>query len=70
MKSRPRLEKWSDIDKKFDYFIITGLYYQSTRRFSLRCSIAYQAYHINLWRGSVWGVLSSGKRKLLKRVFN
>ena len=28
------------------------------------------AMAINLWRGSVWGVLPNGTRKLLKRVYN
>ena len=32
---------------------------------------AYQtAMMINLYRGSVWAELDTGKRKLLKRVFN
>lgn len=26
--------------------------------------------NINLWQGSVWGVLPTGKRKLLKSVYN
>jgi hypothetical protein len=28
------------------------------------------ALSINLWRGSVWGVLPTGRRELLKRVYN
>lgn len=51
-------------------YIVTGLYYNSNRRFSpIVCSNAQHANAINLWRGSVWQVVN-GKRKLVKRVYN
>jgi hypothetical protein len=28
------------------------------------------AFGINLWRGSIWGERSNGKRFLIKRVYN
>ena len=28
------------------------------------------AFSINLWRGSIWGKLPNGKRKLLRRIWN
>ena len=51
---------------KFDVTGITS----GGKRFSLRYSSSAFAFGINLWRGTVWGVLPSGKRKLLKRVYN
>lgn len=51
---------------KYDVTGITS----SGKRFSLRYSSSALAFGINLWCGSVWGVLPSGKRKLLKRVYN
>lgn len=52
-----------------DGFIVTGLYYNSSKRFSNKYSSLIMAMTINLWRGSVWGV-KDGKRTLLKRVWN
>jgi 5-keto 4-deoxyuronate isomerase len=58
-------------------FVVTGRLYRSNKRFVNRylCednSKAAQmtAMSINLWNGSVWAELESGKRKLLKRVTN
>lgn len=53
-------------------FDVTGQMYQSTKRFKQHFSQnnACFAFNINLWRGSVWGILANGKRKLLKQVFN
>lgn len=53
-------------------FDVTGQLYRSTKRFKRHYSMHYAglAFNINLWRGSVWGILPNGKRKLLKRVFN
>lgn len=51
-------------------FIVTGRLYMSNRRFSNSYNSFQQAMMINLWNGSVWAELDSGKRKLLKRVNN
>jgi len=52
------------------FFIVTGRYYNSTKRFSNKYSSFNIAMMINLWNGSVWAELDNGKRKLLKRVIN
>lgn len=52
--------------KQFD---ITGKD-RSGKRFKIETSSYTYACMINLWNGSVWAVLESGKRKLLKRVYN
>lgn len=59
----------------FKVFVVTGRYYNSNRRFSSQYEAttdgARTALSINLWNGSVYGVLlSTGKRVLLKRVYN
>ena len=55
---------------KGDRFIVTGLYYNSTRRFkALNLESYWYAMGINLWRGHVW-LLRDGKRTLLKTVYN
>jgi len=56
--------------KDFVRFDVTGVLYHSERRFKQSYTGYYFAMGINLWRGSVWGVLPSGKRRLLKRVSN
>ena len=50
-------------------FIVTGKD-RSDKRFKIETSSYTYACMINLWNGSVWAVLESGKRKLLKRVYN
>jgi hypothetical protein len=40
------------------------------RRFRTATRNAVHAFGVNLWRGSVWGVLPTGHRKLLRRVYN
>ena len=54
--------------------IVTGRYYMKKKRFSSIYTANEDGYRtamgINLWNGSVWGLLSTGKRKLLKRVNN
>ena len=55
----------------FVSFIVTGNYYNSTRKFRLEYSQWMMANGINLWNGRIWGVLkSTGKRVLLKTVTN
>lgn len=51
-------------------FIVTGKYYNSNKRFSNKYDSFNHAMMINLWNGSVWAELDTGKRKLLKRVNN
>lgn len=31
---------------------------------------AFFAFHVNLWRGTVWGVMADGRRRRLRRVYN
>lgn len=50
-------------------FVVTGRYYNSRRRFSIKTNNAIHANSINLWCGSVWEVIN-GKRRLIKRVWN
>ena len=52
-----------------DTYVVTGFYYNSTRKFRQCYSNPMQAMGINLWRGRVWQV-RNGKRKLIKRVWN
>lgn len=55
--------------KDIKEFQITGLYARSSKRFKkITTSDFRYAMSINLWSGSVWAVLHSGKRKLIKRV--
>jgi hypothetical protein len=51
-------------------FEVTGVLYQSTKRFKKVYSSFDQAMMINLWNGSVWARLNSGKKVLIKRVQN
>ena len=54
----------------FVEFHVTGTNL-SKRRFKRMTFSSFKAANmINLWKGSVWGVTESGKRKLLKRVYN
>lgn len=51
-------------------FEVTGVLYRSNKRFKdIYCSFNH-AIMINLWKGSVWARLDTGKRILLKRVNN
>lgn len=55
----------------FSKFIVTGFYYNSTRRFRQVHSNGRHALGINLWNGRVWGIRKdNGKRQLIKRVVN
>lgn len=58
----------------FSSFIVTGKLYMSNKRFANVYSATNEgwatAMMINLWNGSVWGLLNTGKRKLIKRVIN
>lgn len=61
--------------RDYKRFIVTGYYYNSTRRFrkSYESTLmgAMAAFNINLWRGNVWGVrVDTGKREKIKTVFN
>ena len=53
-------------------FIVTGMKYLSNERFRLSYSGNYAGYSIangiNLWKGSMWGLMDNGKRKLIKRI--
>lgn len=54
--------------------IVTGKLYRSNKRFVSTYTANEEGFKaammINLWNGSVWGLLNTGKRKLLKRVNN
>jgi hypothetical protein len=52
-----------------DTYLVTGLLYNSTIKFSNRYTVPEQALGINLWRGRVWQI-RAGKRTLVKRVTN
>lgn len=51
-------------------YLVTGYYAYSTRRFRRVYSNRLHALCINLWRGNVWEVNETGKRRLIKRVYN
>ncbi len=50
-------------------YLVTGVTPRG-KRFRLHYVNLFVAMAINLYRGSVWEVDDSGKRKLLKRVYN
>lgn len=59
----------------YSRFIVSGHHHQSERRFRQdypgTYAGAFTAFHINLWRGRVWGVLNAtGRRVRLKTVWN
>ena len=54
----------------FVEFHVTGVDIRGKRFKRMTFSSFHTANMINLWQGSVWGVLESGRRKLLKRVYN
>lgn len=49
---------------------VTGLLYQSSKRFKRTFNNLAQASCINLWRGSIWLRLENGKRVLYSRTYN
>jgi hypothetical protein len=51
-------------------FEVTGVLYRSTKRFKNVYSSLQHACMINLWHGSVWARMDTGKRILIKRVVN
>lgn len=55
---------------RIKYFAVTGLLYNSNKRFISTYDNLNTALMINLWRGSVWVVLDNNTRKLIKRVWN
>lgn len=55
---------------KIKHFEVTGLYWNSNKRFNIKHSNFDVACSINLWRGSVWVVLDDNTKKLIKRVWN
>ncbi len=70
MMARDNLTKvWrvSDLKEKYKEFHVTGQEVHGPR-FRLVYTDPQWAFGINLWRGSVWGVLPTGKRELLKRA--
>jgi len=48
---------------------VTGVDCQG-KRFKIVTTNAVYARGINVWRGTKWGVLESGKRKVLTRAYN
>lgn len=54
-----------------DTYLVTGLYYQSERRFRIETSSPQHVLGINLWRGRVWRRPAGTKRRIkIKEVFN
>lgn len=49
---------------------VTGVLYNSKRRFTLNFKTLLEATSINLWNGSIWAILENGKKKLIRRVIN
>ena len=54
----------------FKEFHVTGINFCGRRFKKLTFGSFKTANMINLYSGSVWGVTESGKRKLIKRVYN
>ena len=54
---------------KFKLYHITGVD-RYGKRFRIVTAHAMHAQGFNLWNGSIWGVESNGKRRLLSRVYN
>lgn len=61
---------YDEVTAMYDHFVVTGLLYNSTKRFVTKHKESFWSFGVNLWRGSVWGVSKEGKRTLLKRVYN
>lgn len=49
---------------------VTGVLYNSKKRFVLNYKTLVMATSINLWKGSIWAVQANGKKKLIKRIVN
>ena len=62
--------KLKEVIMYFKEFHVTGLKADRQRFKTLKFKTFNIANSINLYKGSVWGVTESGKRKLLKRVYN
>ena len=54
----------------FIKFEVTGTRRNGTRFKKMQFSSFSAASMINLWNGSIWGVMENGKRKLLRRIYN
>lgn len=48
-------------------YVITGILHNG-RRFEPIHTETPQ--HYNIWNGTIWQLLSNGKRKLIKRIYN
>lgn len=57
-------------DEEVVGYRVTGVLYNSTKRFKLNYNNLIQATSINLWKGSIWAITKNGKKKLIKRVIN
>ena len=54
-----------------DRYVVTGLLYNSTKRFRRETDNPWLALGINLWRGTVWRIpAGTGTRQKIKTVFN
>lgn len=54
----------------FTSFIVTGVLYRGGRFPAIHTTNFHYAMCINLWRGTVWGVLPNGRRRRIKQVCN
>jgi hypothetical protein len=74
LSNKPKLTVVTTNKGKRHYkgFVVTGLLYNSHKRFTKHFDAdgISSARSINLWNGSIWGVLSNGKRELLIRINN
>lgn len=61
------LTEWTH--QSTDSYVVTGLYYESTKRFKIQTTNPHYALGINLWRGHVW-LVRDGKRRCVKSVYN
>ena len=50
-------------------FVVTGVD-RNGKRFRITSTSWLHVSGINVWQGSKWGVLASGKRKLIQRISN
>lgn len=54
-----------------DRYVVTGLLYNSARRFKIQTVNPSYALGINLWRGNVWRIPAGQTRRIkIKSVFN
>jgi hypothetical protein len=61
---------YKDLEDFFKCFVVTGLVFNTKKRFKLRYVKASSALSINLWRGRVYGVRKDGVRQVIKTVTN